>query len=515
MQKGKDIANAAVFVMIINAISRVTGFGRDAVMASVFGASIHMDAYLVSVTIPLVFFSIAGAALSTAYVPVLTGYTKGRTIKERNQFIDNVINVVLITGIILTIFISISSPMLVKLIAYGFTGEVYALALRLTIIASPLVLFSALTSVIRGTLHSENRFMAAASIGISYNLILIVYLVLFGDRYGIYGFAFVTLGAGLSQILIQLPSLKKISFKSTGWRLNFIKICQNDNDIKKIIRMITPVFFGAGVWQLNVFVDRNLASGLEEGSIAALNYANNINGLAVGVFILSIAGVIFPAMSKLASEKNMADFLHILKKSVNISIYILIPSAIIMIILRDPIIRIIYKRGAFDQRAVLMTSSALLFYSIGLLALGLREILIKASYSVHDTKTPMTNGIWIVSANIILNLILVRLMGLGGIALATTISRTGGLIALVYAIYKKIGDFGIKEICGNFLKTVIAGAAMLTAMIMLVKYLKEFVDMSSKSGQISIVAAASATGLIVYILVLSILLIIKKKRLLH
>ncbi|MGL5751944.1 MAG: murein biosynthesis integral membrane protein MurJ, partial [Paraclostridium sp.] len=262
---------------------------------------------------------------------------------------------------------------------------------------------------------------------------------------------------GLSlQFFFQLPfAMKK------GYRYKpYVNI--KDENVKKMLWLITPVLIGVAVNQVNSIVDRTIASTLVEGSISALNYATKLNQFVMGMFIVSISSVIYPVLSKLSTENNKAKFNESIVRSINTVIILVIPISIGAIILANPIVKLLFQRGEFDSRATQMTAYALIFYSIGMIGFGLRDILGKVFYSLQDTKTPMINGVIAMVLNIILNIVFVKLtnMQLAGLAFATSISALVTIILLFISLRKKIGPFGGKSIVLVVFKTSIASLLM-------------------------------------------------------
>jgi putative peptidoglycan lipid II flippase len=220
--------------------------------------------------------------------------------------------------------------------------------------------------------------------------------------------------------------------------------------------LVIPVVIGTGVSTINTLVDRMMASFLAEGSISALNFANRLNFFALGLFISPITTVIYPTLSKFSAEKDVNTFKNTLNRVIGIVIAVIMPVMTGAIILRVPIIRFLFERGAFDQRATYMTATALLFYSIGMVGIGIREVINRGFYSLQDTKTPMINGAIAMIINIILNQILVRFMGIEGLALSTSISAIICTVMLFYSLRKEIGPLGGKKIIETLFKSGLA-----------------------------------------------------------
>lgn len=447
------LAKATISLMCITALSKILGFGREVVLGSIYGATLYSDIYLTAVNIPTVLFSSIGTAISTTFIPL---YYENKNIGGKNEalkFTNNVLNMVILAGMLLVILSIIFTEPLVKIFAMGFEGE----KLKLTVDFTRIMLFGGLvtilSNIIAAYMQINENFIIPGLIGLPFNIIIIISIIA-SKKYSIYIIAVGTLLAMISQLLFQIPfALHK------GYRYKTV-LNIKDKYIKKMIWLIAPVFIGIGVNQINVLVDRTLASTLVEGSISALNYANRLNGFVMGLFITSIGAVVYPMLSKLSSDNNIDKFNESIIKSINIVVLFIVPISVGAIVLSKPIIQILFERGAFDSRATNMTAIALIFYSIGMVAFGLRDILGKIFYSLQDTKTPMINGIISVCLNIVLNLILVKVMSYAGLALATSISSIVCIFLLFISLKKKIKDFKQNKIISVTLKSLISAIIM-------------------------------------------------------
>lgn len=260
--------------------------------------------------------------------------------------------------------------------------------------------------------------------------------------------------AVVSQLLIQLPEAKK-----AGYKYKFIFDIK-DEYIKKVITLSGPILIGVAINDIGVIIDKTLASSLVEGSISALNYSNKLIGLIHGVFISAITTVIFPIISKESNNDNISGMKKVMGYGVNSILLITIPATLGLIVLSKPIVEIAFQRGEFDATATIMTSQALIFYAVGLVASALRLLITRVYYSLQDTKTPMVNGAIAVGIDIALNFILVQFMGHAGLALATSIGNTIATILLFYGLEKKIGSLGTLSYIKCGLKSGLASVIM-------------------------------------------------------
>lgn len=224
-----------------------------------------------------------------------------------------------------------------------------------------------------------------------------------------------------------------------------------------------PILLGSGISQINTFVDRALASGLPEGSIAALAFSNRLSLFVLGLINASIISVFYSSMSRFNSSGEDARFRSLLQNAVNGILIVLIPISFGMIALRLPIVTIIFERGMFDRTASEMTAVSLLYNSIGLVGFALRDVFSRTFYARKDTKTVMINSIFTVAMNISLALLLTPSMGLGGLALANSISGVIGALLLGWRFYRKGGGFGLRHTAMTASKVTVASAVMAVA----------------------------------------------------
>ncbi|MGI5927865.1 MAG: murein biosynthesis integral membrane protein MurJ, partial [Thermacetogeniaceae bacterium] len=217
---------------------------------------------------------------------------------------------------------------------------------------------------------------------------------------------------------------------------------------------------GVSVNQINVLVDRTIASGIAVGGISALSYANKVTHFVIGLFVIPLATVMYPMISKMAVQDNKAGLKDVISEVINLVNLFVMPVTIGAIIFAEPIVVFLFGRGAFDEQAAVMTAGALSFYAIGMIGYGIREVLSRGFYALQDTKTPMINATISVMINIILNVILSKYMGLKGLALATSVSAIICTMLLFISFRRKLGPFGMKHIVISGVKIVAASGIM-------------------------------------------------------
>ena len=444
---------AAFILMCIILVSKTTGFLRDIVLAQSFGAGNITDAYLTAINIPVVLFDGISAALGTTFIPMFFKVKESKGEKGVNSFTSNVLNIVVLISIIFTIVGLLFTPYIVKIFAMGFDSDRFNLTTNYARILLFSMVFIAANGLISSFIIAKGNVYISGLVTIPFNVIVIIAIIL-GAMTNSYVMVIGTLFAYVVQLLFQLPFLYKSGYKHS------LKVNFKDENVKAMIFLVMPVFLGSYVNQINTVVNRSLASTLEVGSITALNYANKLSVFAVGILVISLTTIMYPILSKLASENNINGFKSSLSKTINLIIVIMVPITVIIMDLSTPIVRMLFEEGSFDARATQLTSTALFYYTVGMVAYGLRDILAKAFYSLQDTKTPVKNASISVVINIVLSIALVKLMGIGGLALANSIAAIVTACLLFMSLRKKIGKLGFKSMAITFTKVTVASLIM-------------------------------------------------------
>lgn len=454
MSRAKKAAKSASIIMFFTLISKFLGFLREVLIASKFGSGWETDTYFTAMTATTMFMGMIGSALNTTVIPIFSEIEVRHGKERKKEYMNNVLNVVFFLAIIIMVFGWIFSPLIIKLLAKGYEGKQFELAVKLNRIGLPIVLFMGTTYIFKGFLESNESFTAPAAMSLPFNLIYIVFLILFANKHGIAGLMAASVVAAASQTIIQIPSSKRLGYK---YKFNFNL---KDRYLRKALYLTIPVLIGSTINEINIIVDKRLASVLTSGSVSALTYASRIKSLVLGVFVTAITTAIFPMLSKESSKEGQGSLLDIMNYGINIILIITIPAMIGLIILAEPFVRLFFQRGAFDSVATTMTSQAVIFYSVGIVASALKIMINKVYYSLQDTRTPMVNGALAVGINIIMNLILVGPMKHSGLALATSISAIVTSLILINGLRKKVEDIDMKSYVVCLVKSTIASVIM-------------------------------------------------------
>ncbi len=440
-------------VMIITVLSKVLGFVREMVLSYVYGASDITDAYLISQTIPTVIFSFISASITTGFVPMYSRVLSKHGKPKADRYTSNLSNTLVLFAAIIVIFVLLFTRPIVRLFASGFTGETLSLAVNLTRISVFGVYFTGLVNIFSGYLRLHGNFAVPALLGFPLNFVTVLSIFI-SARTSACLLAVGSLAATASQLVLCIPFLRRSGY-SHRILLDF-----QDQYMKEIALIALPVIAGTAVNEVNILVDRTLASRIVVGGISALNYANRLHGFVQGIFVVSVTTVLYPMISKMAAEGKMRSLKAYLGEAISMVNLLVIPATVGAMIFAREIVILLFGRGAFTPEAASMTGSALFYYSIGMIAFGLRDVLTRAFYSLQDTRTPMINATIAVVINIVLNIVLSRFLGIGGLALATSVSGIISAVLMFVTLREKIGPFGVKEIAKSFVKIACASLFM-------------------------------------------------------
>ena len=453
MQENSRVTKAAGVVGAATLLSRVFGFLRDVVIAGYFGAGLASDAFFVAFRIPnLLRRLFAEGSLTIAFIPVFTEYLTTRGKDEAFQLAGSAVRILSVVLSITTVIGIMISPLIVYVIAPGFveSPEKYRLTVLLTRVMFPYIFFIGLVALFMGILNVLDHFAAPALAPVFLNLAMIGAVLFISPRLSepVMGLAVGVLIGGVLQLLLQLPFViqKGVWF----WR----KTAFLHPGIKKIGRLMLPAVFGAAVYQINIFVATLLASLLPEGSVSYLYYADRLVQFPLGIFAIATATAVLPSLSRQAAVKDYGALRDIFGHAMRLVFFITVPSMVGLIVLREPIVALLFKRGAFDMNTTRMTAVALLYYGLGLWAFSAVRIVVSVYYALQDTRTPVQMAVVSLLVNIGLGVLLMGPLQHGGLALATSLASMVNYYLLVWALRKKIGFLEWRELLISAARTL-------------------------------------------------------------
>jgi putative peptidoglycan lipid II flippase len=459
MNENDRVTKAAGIIGIFTFFSRILGLIRDVLIANFFGSGMSADAFFVAFRIPnLLRRLFAEGSFTVAFIPVFTEYLQNRSREEALLLARAVLTflVCILTGI--TMLGIVFSPLIVRVIAPGFggMGEKYALTVLLTRIMFPYIFLVCLLALFMGILNSLRHFAAPAIAPILLNVAMIAALlfILPYMRQPTIALAFGVIVGGVIQVLLQVPFLMHRGFSfALQWNIRHPAL-------KRIGRLMLPTIFGSAVYQINQLIGTLLASLLREGSISYLYYADRLVQFPLGVFAIAISTAVLPSLSRHAAEGDMHQLKQTLSHALRLTMFITIPAMVGLIVLRQPIITLLFQRGAFDSCTTVMTAQALFYYSLGLWAFAGLRVFVSAFYSLQDTKTPVKVAVAAMFINVILSLILMGPLKHGGLALALSLASTLQLFMLIFLLQKRLGGMEGSMVVTSMVRSFISSLIM-------------------------------------------------------
>ncbi|KAA0248948.1 MAG: murein biosynthesis integral membrane protein MurJ [Candidatus Jettenia sp.] len=465
-------------ISVCTFLSRVLGLVRDMICASIFGTSMVWDAFTVAFKIPNLFRRLFGeGALSAAFIPIFTEQIEKHGKAEAWKFANIIATllIIILGGIVLLGEVSFFAiPKIFQI------QEKWQLIYKLLIVMFPYVLFICLVAFIGSVLNTIHHFFMPAFAPVVMNVCWILGAVLSpytGNTLEkmIYAVAVSTFLSGLVQIFIHIPVLRQN-------KLYYRFIPQFSHPgLKLVLTRMAPIVFGLAVVQINVLLDSVIAVGfaapqdgpayfnfagmsihfpLKIGAASVLYYSDRLIQFPLGVFGIAMATAVFPLFSTHAVREDWNNFSTTFNKALKFILFIGIPASLGIIMLREPIIDLLYRRNQFDAESAYRTSRVVFFYAIGIWAYCGLHVLIRAFYSVKDTVTPVKVGAMCVGLNLILNLSLIWVLQEGGLALSTAVSAIVQIIILTTILQKRLRIKIENEVIISLQKTVVASIAM-------------------------------------------------------
>lgn len=491
------VASAAVVIGVLSIASRFLGVVRDRILASSFGASQTLDMYYAAFRLPdLVFNLLVLGALSAGFIPVFARLIANRDERsEAWRLANNILNTLSVSLMFICGVGILAAPLLVDVIAPGFSLESRSTVVNLTRIMFLSPFFLGLSSIVGGVLQSFKKFFVYSLSPVAYNLGIIFGAWFLAPRFGIFGLAWGVVIGSFVHFAIQLPALWKLGFRYQpllDWR---------DKGLRTIYGMMTARTLGLAVTQINLTVITIVASNLPTGSLSVFNLANNLQSFPVGIFGISFAVAVFPFLS---SAEGSA-FVHRFSRTFRQIMFCIIPATVVLLILRAQIVRVILGAGQFNWNDTVMTVNTVGFFALSLFAQATIPLLTRGFYSKHDSKTPFFIGLSSDVINIGLALWLSHLYGVAGLALAFSLSTILNFVLLFSVLRHRVGELDEKRIIISVSKFSAAALGMALSIQAMKLLVWPYVDMTKFWGVLVQGSLAGLFGIIVYLAICSLL----------
>ncbi len=455
-----SMARSAVIVGLAFVLSRVLGLGREVILANAFGTGREMDAYVSAFRIPdLLFLVVMAGSFGAAFIPVFGEYLTHGDQERAWRLASAVLTWAGIGIVILSAICFLFARPLMFIVAPGFDDETADMAVNLMriLLLSPVFLGLAIAS--KGILEAHHQFTLPAIAPLVYNLAIVIGALFFVDDFGIYAVGWAVIIGALGHFLIQIPGLLRagIRFRPT--------LSRQVDGLGEVARLLGPRVIGLAAFQFNFIAVNAFASTSADEHVSAINYAWQLLMLPHGVLALSISTVVFPSLVAMHSRRDNEGFRTMLDQALRPLLFLSVPASIGLFLLREPIVRMVFQSGDFDDSSTRLVSAPLAWFAVGLIGYALTEILTRVFYATRDTRTPVVTGVLTVILNLVLCMLFIDTLGYTGLALALSITTAAEAVILMLFLRERTGPVFAPGFAGWLLRVVGAGAVM-TAVIL-------------------------------------------------
>lgn len=466
--------------MAATAGSRVLGLIREIVSVYYLGMGPGMGAFTVAMKVPnLVRTLLADTALSAALIPVFSGLLEKGRRREAWQVAFNVMVISVCALGVITVLGIIFAPEVIRVVAPTWTRdhpEIVSLTVELMRIMFPTVVVMGIAGVCMGVLNSCNHFAMPAIAPILWNLIIIGVTATFAPKYGFTALAWGVMLGTVAELLLQVPSVWRRRWTpetdlppSDSWQRCAVRpgppeqespwrLALRNPEVRQVVKLLGPVILSLGIINFNSFIDTIVATLISAEAPAYIDKAFRLFQLPQGMFAIAIGTVLFPALSRHGAANRMAEFRSDLSLGIRQIFFVTLPFCAFFSVLAVPTVRLIYQHGQVmgDEAAITGAGSALLFFSLGMAFVSVNTLLNRAFYSLQKMWVPLTMGLVNLVVNTILDLLLYKPLGVGGITLATSVVSLINFFGLIFLLSPRIGGVDGRRIGWSVGKAVVA-----------------------------------------------------------
>lgn len=457
MDNKKNHIKTVGLIMGITMLGKVLGLVRDMLLGHNFGTGMESAAFLTASRIPRTFFdAIFAAAISASFIPVFAQRMEQHGKEDAFRLSRCFFTWMGLLTAAMSLLGMVFAQPLVGLLAQGFDAETAALCARLLRILFPTVFFTGIAFSMVGVLQSMGEFYIPAALSAASNGIIILYYLLFCRKFGIYGLAWAFLLGWAVQALMQMPWLHKNKF--------YYRPCLRHPALKNVFTLMLPVMVSTWIQPVNQLISTRFASFLFEGAGAsAMEYANTLYTMVAGILVLSITNVMFPEMSRLSSVGQDEELGKLIGGTLRGMLFLLLPMTAGLMLLSEPLVRLLYQYKTWDAFSTQITARALCFMSLGMVGYGIQNVLSRAFYAQQNGKVPMISGAVSIVVNLVLCLVLSNRLDVAGLAIATAASSAVSAILLLIPTLRRYPKMMNRQFWSGMLKMLLCTAAMAVA----------------------------------------------------
>ena len=492
----RKLAGAAIIVMSSTILSRISGYLRETLIANKIGFNAVGDAYNAAFLVPnLMYELLLGGALAAALIPILSGYIEKDDEEEGWKVVGTFINITFVAMLIFCILGMIFTPQIIPILDKSFSKKdilTQILAIKLTRILFPSVAFLMLAGMCNGVLNSYHRFAAAAYGPVIYNIGGVLSLIFFGESSSLgaervaYGVMLSAVAYFIFQFSASYKNLKYFHFKIFPKHPGFIRM----------FKLAVPSLLSSAISQVNLIVSSVFTTLAAVGSLTMFNTANRTWQLPLGIFAQSLGVALLPSMSARLAVGDVKEFKGIFNKGLKAVLFLSVPSAIAFIVLREPIIRTLFKFTNFTEVNVVSTGYVLMFFSVALVAQSVQAIVGRAFFASNDTKTPLFVGLSTIVVNSVFSYLLYYPMGVAGMALANSISSAVYATVMIFILNKRMKGLHLDKVLVFTIKVTIA-ACIMGAVLYPINLILP-ININSKINQVFFLGLEAVLGTVLY-----------------
>lgn len=439
--------------------ARTIDFLKGILLAYYVGANYEMDSYVVAFSAALLLTKIISDSLLVSLIPIYHRIDERDGVKGRYEFTHNLLNFYMIISLILMVLGIILAPVTIKILAPGLDLESYGQAIGLLRLGLPMMIFHFIRAIGGAYLQSQNAFRAGGRGGVANSVVYVIYLFLFGKRFGLEGLMIGGIAATAAQAYYMMKGVY-----GTGYRYKpyiFLK----DRSLRLANSQVIPIFITLGIGEINAATDRAIGSFFQSGTIAELNYANQIVTFFIASFIMAVVTAIYPVLSQNYRSYELEKTGESIVNSLKILVCLTVPLTIILILLPEAITKIFYERGEFGAAATIRTAEFLVYYAIGITGTILMAFLNRVYTAIGRINSTIKLGVVVLIINVVLSYWLSRTVGVKGIALGTSASVILGSLYGLYDINRQLSFISYKRIGRLILSLVLASTIMIFTII--------------------------------------------------
>lgn len=495
----KTILSGAAVIGVMLLGSAILGLVKKRLYASIITPSPELDAFFAAFRLPdLVFQLLVAGSLNAAFIPLFSEQIAKRSKKLAWEFASAVLNLAVLTFTALGLVIFFFARPLSALVASGFDANQTDLLVSLMRILALSPIFLGVSSFISGTIQSFRRFLIPFLSPIIYNLGAILGVLFLYPLWGLEGAAWGVVAGSVGHLLIQLPLLRHLEFNYTA-TLNI-----KDKLLRKMALLSIPRSIGLAAEQIKTLILVNLASLLPAGSISFFDLAQSIHNVPIGIFGVSIAQASLPALSELTAQKDLKKFQQTLLGGVNQILFLILPVSVVLIVLKIPVVRLVYGAGPqFTWTDTVVTSWVLAFFAMGMFAQAVNALLVRSFYALHETKIPVALGVVAMAVSLISAVGLVLLLPeqkVKGLALGVSIGAVLEMFLLAFLLHRRL-EFNLAKLAKTPMKIFFSAAVMAISVYVPVQILDEvFIDTTRVVNLLILVWLVLSFGGVVYLL---------------